>query len=296
MKKRLLFQAYGMEEIIAECKYALLRLAAAYQTAENSLPEVVVYTNQPGEFFRFSALLTMHLVEVDTDQITAWKGTNNFVHRVKIEIIRDALQRFAGKLVYADTDTYCLQSLEQLFASIGTAQVAMHEKEGRLSQPQNLHFKKWKRFLQKTSVQIGIQPAIDTIMWNAGVIGLQQDHLPLLEKVLEITDKIYPLFPKHTVEQFAFGYTFQNAGLQIISAQPYLFHYWNLKEFRKVLRHFFVANEGLTLHQQMEAAQKLEPAAILERKLLFEHQPSIIRAFKKWMGKAWIIEEYVPKA
>jgi hypothetical protein len=227
MKNRILFQAYGNEGIVAECKFALLQLAAAYNR-ENSLPEVIIYTDKVQDFSLFATALPLHFIEMNGDQIAAWKGKNQFVHRVKVEIIQNALQRFGGKLLYADTDTFCLQKSDALFDSINASQVIMHEKEGLLSQPANLHFKKWKHFLQKNDFSdIGQLPAINTIMWNAGIIGLQEDHFPLLQKILALTDTLYASFPRHTVEQFAFCYTFQNTGLQILSAQPYFFNYLN---------------------------------------------------------------------
>jgi hypothetical protein len=292
MKEYLLFQAYGLQEVIDECKFALLRLLTVYSPA--TCPPVVIYTDQPDAFALFNPGITLHIRLIQADDITRWKGSNRFVHRVKIEVIKDCLQRYPGKLVYMDTDTYCLQPLDEVFQKIAPAFVFFHEDEGTIRPAHNLHFQKWKNFLLSGTAQALLpEKALDTHMWNAGCIGLDSSHLPLLDEVLEWTDKLYPLFPRHTVEQFSFCYVFQQQGITIAPAGSYVFHYWNLKEFRKVLNVFFTSGRYNSLPEWAAQSLQLDPRQIIAEKESYEHSSFFSRLLKKLRGRHWRIEQYI---
>lgn len=80
-------------------------------------------------------------------------------------------------------------------------------------------------------------------MWNAGVLGISPQDGPLLQRVLSLTDALYPRYPKHIIEQFAFSVVLQEAQ-NLHSAAPWVLHYWNFKEWRLWLSAFFSAFKG----------------------------------------------------
>jgi hypothetical protein len=133
--------------------------------------------------------------------------------------------------------------------------------------------------------------ALEMDMWNAGTIGFSREHAPLLQEVLGLTDGLYPRFPRHTVEQFAFGYTYQWHGLHIHAAAPYLFHYWNLKEFRVILERFF--EKYTTLPSMLESSTLILPEIIHPDKMAYERISSFKRRMMKWRGRDWTIEPYL---
>ncbi len=292
MHQYLIFQAYRNIAVIHECKYALLRLLSVYKNSPD-VHDIIIYTDMPEAFDIFNHTLAITIEEVDNEKIALWRGQIDFVHRVKIEIIKDALQKFEGKAIYMDTDTYCNRTLHPLFESISASQAFFHCNEGTIAQPQTLHLKKWKRFLTKKNPVFVNEPnPLQITMWNAGVIGLEVSHLPLLDTVLKVTDNLYPLFTKHTAEQFAFCYTFQSAQVNILAAAPYIFHYWNLKEFRLLLAAFFADYSTADMNMLINLSEQILPEQIVDAKLRFQKAPVLEKFFKKISGKAWDIDNY----
>jgi hypothetical protein len=290
MTKYLFFIAYGKQDIFNECKYALLRLIAVYDSLQLAPPEVIVYTDTPGEFALFQDRLTLHLHPITAEQVRAWRGDIDFVFRPKIEMLLHVTSRYSGKLLYLDCDTYCLQPLDGLFDALTGSGVVMHNCEGSIGALTNVHIKKWRAFLKR---QPGMSDALTMDMWNAGTIGFDTAFAPLLHEVLSLTDELHPKFRRHTVEQFAFGYTFQKHGLRIRSAEAYLFHYWNLKEYRVVLDHFFTKYATASLPLLLEKSVLILPEIIHPDKMAYERISSLKRRFMKWRGKDWKIQPYL---
>jgi hypothetical protein len=291
MNQYLLYQAYGSIEIINECRYALLRLIDTYSKINTHPPQVIIYTDKADEFKMFEGKLPITIQQITNDEITRWKGAINFVHRVKIEVIKDCLANFSGKIIYVDTDTYCLQPLEEMFRLITVDNVFFHQFEGTIDA--SAQFRKWKKFLQGTSILEVEHPSpLHIQMWNAGVIGLEQSHLPLLNEVLVLTDKLYQQFPKHIVEQFSFCYIFQKHKINISNATSFFFHYWNLKEFRRLLQKFFARYKNESVEELAEKSNKVSPEKILLDKLTFVKAGILKKIMLLISGSNWRIGKY----
>jgi hypothetical protein len=102
----------------------------------------------------------------------------------------------------------------------------MHIKEGYLC---DCHASELKDFLQGHSLQNrsghrwNITP--DTPMFNAGVIGLHEADISLLDEVALLTDQIYPNVRLHTIEQFAFSACFKHYT-RLHQSYDVIHHYW----------------------------------------------------------------------
>jgi hypothetical protein len=291
MKEYLLYQAYGNIAIINECRYALLRLIKVYSNQPAARPEVIIYTDKPSAFEMFVGKLPITLQAISDEDIKRWRGTINFVHRVKIEVIKKALMEFQGKIIYADTDTCCLQPLTDIYKSISKQNVFFHQYEGTIDSASQ--FKKWKKFLQNTSIPEVEHPSpLHIQMWNAGIIGLEQSHLPLLDEVLALTDKLYQQFPKHIVEQFSFCYIFQKHNVSISDGTPFFFHYWDLKEFREFLQQFFTHYKSESIEYLVEKSTSNSPEKILGDKTNFANA-SLVKKLGAYISRShWRIGKY----
>ena len=283
---------YGSIDVFHECKFSLLRLLAVYEKSVISPPEIIIYTDKPDQFSSFGDKLVLHIREIRPSQIRQWRGDIDFIFRPKIEMLLDCVTHYTGKLLYTDSDTYCLQPLEPLFDLLSDSSVILHKYEGPIGNPSNLHTKKWKNFLQGQT-RSGLSTALKMNMWNAGTIGLMPAQARLLQEVLTTTDEVHRKFPKHTVEQFAFCYTFQKHHLHLEEAAPFLFHYWNLKEFRVVLQRFFQKYEGLSLSGLMEKSVLILPENIVPDKVTYGKIPSLNRRIKRLLKKEWKIDPYL---
>lgn len=238
----IVMQAYGSQDILNECAFALLSLTR--QQTEDDLQNltVIIYTDQPAFFKSFKDCpLNARLRDVNRALISQWRGAIDFVHRVKIEVLRDAVKNLDGQILYLDTDVCFAEPVTTIFDNIRKGKLYMHIMEGRLHGSDNLVFQKLSKFFNSSDVALhGKKITIpeDAMMWNAGVLGFHTKYSQLLDEVLAFTDVVYQQIPKHVVEQFAFSLYFRQTA-PLLSAHTNINHYWNLKELRPVLASFF---------------------------------------------------------
>lgn len=282
MENYLLYQAYGKKEVKLECKFSLLHLLSK-NFQHNLCP--VIYTDDITFFENILKDFPSKIIRgITTEEIQEWRGEINFLHRVKIKILMDFLDNHAGNLLYCDTDTYFLQSPNTIFSDLEKGEFYMHILEGRINKKTDIQFKKWEKFLMNHMeiVNVSNHSEINQIeMWNAGVIGFNSKYKELLKAVLDLTDKIYPLFPKHIAEQFSFSYIFQRK-VNIRSASNYIFHFWYLKEFGHYLEKIFEQNSENDYFLQIKKIRLL-PEELLKEKLDYEGRSKLFRLLRgKW--------------
>jgi hypothetical protein len=295
MQNAILYQAYGGPGFVNECRYSILKYLQAYNLTPPAHTAIAVYTDAPDAFADFEPFFHQLVIRpLSAATVKRWRGANDFVHRVKIEMLMDFLQSFNGNLLYCDTDTYLTAPIDSIFDDLSGGTFYMHQYEGMIDRQENGSFHKWEAFLSTTPLLYNNKNVVysKTLrMYNAGVVGLNSSHRELLPDVLALTDAIYQKFPKHIAEQFAFSYCFQKAGA-IKPANHFIAHYWNLKEFRLLLKKFFQANAEESIPNLIKKLHHLNAAAIQEEKNAFERLPFLHRLFRNLSGKAWKIAQY----
>lgn len=280
-KNYIVTQCYGNEGIFYECAFLLLSISRLYGSHFLPHTEIWVYTDNPEWFSRFQCPLPLHFRKMDAATITQWKGADNFVHRLKIELLRDLIQNHKGNILYMDTDVVLTHPIEEVLTNIDKGALYMHVQEGRVSDGHNKVLQKLSAFLNGNADMRSADHGIaNTYMWNAGVLGFNTQHHDILEKVLTFTDKMYKLYPKHVVEQFSFSYHFGKAG-DIKAAAPYMLHYWNLKEMREVFSSFFGHFKHATWQELTQLAALLQPHIYMQEKVAFYQGRSIAGKLKK---------------
>lgn len=283
------FQVYGAQAIFDECRYALLSLQH-WADRQHQQYKVWIYTDRPGAFddFRSFGLLEIQTLLLDRPTLTKWRGKIDFVHRVKIELLLDLFNKTDRPLIYLDTDTFFTRSPEELMEMLSRGERIMHLCEGQIQKRGNPVLKKLDRFLRQNSTCKSLIPQYfeqPVFMWNAGVLGLDpKTDQPLLQKVLELTDQLHELYPKHVVEQFAFSYVLQHSGA-LHAAEPYIHHYWNFKEFRDLLSQFYLKCPRLA--EQQQHWQKLNLPELEKPKRAYEALPGWRRALRKIRKNRW---------
>lgn len=283
-KTYIVFQAYGSEDIINECLFALLTLSSVY--TQQTLPniEICIYTDKEAKFELLKASsLPLTFRKIDSSLIKEWRGNINFVHRVKIKVLQDFTQHHSGNILYLDTDVCFLKPIEEILKGIQDGHKYMHVMEGLVREESNPIFKKLQRFLSAhPSLSINgntLNVPADATMWNAGLLGFQSAHTDL-QQVLDFTDTVYPLFPKHIVEQFAFSLNFQK-GNRIKAGAPYFLHYWNVKELRMILHSFFNYFSNATWGELVHYSQLIQPHVYLQQKSNFYESRSVMKKLQK---------------
>ena len=279
-------QCYGNESIFHECAFALLSLSRLYAPGELKNTEIWIYTDNPGWFTSFAnCWLPLHYRTVDEHTIKQWKGDINFVHRVKIEVLKDLVKNKTGNILYLDCDVVITHPIDQMVKNINLGQLYMHVKEGMISDRGNKIFEKlYRHYKNQPALKIKDKPVHEFAMWNAGVLGFNTRYNYLLDEVLTFTDTQYPTFPKHVIEQFAFSIYFQQAG-EVKAAAPYIFHYWNLKEARAVLASFFAHFKGNNWDELTRNSSLVQIHALMQDKTNFYRNRGVLGSIQ---GKKWL--------
>ncbi len=279
------YQAYGNTDVLNEARYSILSFLIHHRNVSDC--SIVVYTDQPSFFSDLSfGAIGVKVRPMYEMEIRRWKGPYKFVHRVKIEMLRDVCNTFSGNIFYLDSDTYVRGSLLDSFKAINNGQFVMHVLEYYFATHRGKQLGRFRRHLKRNREKHNL--SFDFEFWNAGVIGFNTRFRSLLEDVLQITDTIYAFHPKHIVEQMAFSNVLYNANKVIFPSDQYIYHYWKFKEFRKVLGEFFAINDGKGANELLDRVASLDPLRLHQPKLEWEKHSSLYRWFaQRLTGRTW---------
>jgi len=285
----IVFQAYGNQDILNECTFALLSLCDRHNKSALNELEICIYTDRPDYFESFRGCpLNIEYRGVNPTLIKEWRGSIDFVHRVKIEVLRDFTQSHKGSILYLDTDVCFARPLTEIFHKIRDGKLYMHVMEGYVHHSENVLFQKLSRFITTTTIAVNnetVDIPANVTMWNAGVLGFNSKYAHLLEHVLQFTDIVYKQFPKHVVEQFAFSLYFQKMHLS--TAHTHIYHYWNLKELRPLLNSFFDYFKDKNWEELVHMSRLIQLPDYMQQKANFYYNRSTAEKLfkKKWLPK-----------
>lgn len=283
----IVMQCYGNEGVFLESAWAFLSLSRLYPNAAD-LPEIWLYTDNPQWFSRFQdCKLPLKFRQIDQALIQQWRGAINFVHRVKIEVLRDFCDSHQGNVLYLDTDVVFTHRIEELWKGVQAGNLYMHVMESVVSSEANPVTRKLNAHLKANSYLPG-PPINDMPMWNAGVLGFHTSKKHLLGDVLQLTDTLYAGFPKHIAEQFAFSVVFGRSN-SIKSTAPFLLHYWNLKEVRTLIHSFFSYFNNSTWDTLIRYSALIQMHVLMQEKMNFYYNRSIAGKIKKQLWQPPVI-------
>lgn len=241
------YQAYGAVEILEQTLFSIISLLKKLPASSHA--KAMVYTDQPIYFEKFlQAHPQVEIVSIPYNQFVKWRGAIDFVHRVKLEVLRNAGQRFDGNLIYLDGDTYFTADPSSLGTQIDDNNSLMHIAESRLGDGRDPLTKKICKFAKKNQFEVGgtrVPLSESTVMWNAGVIGVSQKNKSLFNEMIELTDKMFVVYPKHVIEQLAVSIMLC-WKTKVHACDNVIYHYWNQKpEYQLEIQKFLTANPNL---------------------------------------------------
>lgn len=245
-------QCYGKERILREAKYCVLSLLKYIKGDDRY--SIVLYTDNAAFFSDISQYVVCE--PMTPAMVQEWKGEHNFVHRVKVKMLMQFAQKYEGKFIYLDSDTWFKSHPQPLFDLIDEKNALLHLPEAQLKSKANPIIEKINRFVKgREFVLSNSKETIPTeyYMWNAGVIGLQTPVMPLLDKVLELTDAMLAQYQKHVMEQLAFSYFLQKEYTPHRSDEE-IEHYWPFCNAAEIpMQNLFAQLEGKTIDEKIDA-------------------------------------------
>ncbi|WP_174284534.1 hypothetical protein [Sphingomonas bacterium] len=227
----LLYLCYGRQEIYDQAIYSILSLMRVAGDPPLGC-RIVVYCDRPSTF----AGLPVDVVHIEDATLERWLDGGDYVHRRKTCAIIDALDRFGGKVVFIDTDTYFTRPPASLFHRVGRGRACFHIREGCIrstaTMPDRALVKQLEQGDYRLSSGAPVIVEADTPMWNTGIVAIDATDIGLVREALSLSDAIWAGADPtgmdgkkiHHGEQFAMGYAFRHCALS--EAADLVYHYW----------------------------------------------------------------------
>ena len=259
-------QCYGKERILREAKFCVLSLLKFIKDDANY--SIVLYTDNNAFFDDIKDHVVFE--PMLPEMVQQWKGEHNFVHRVKVMMLLDFVSKYEGKFLYLDSDTWFKKSPQQLFETIDGDNALLHLPEAQLKSNANPIIKKMHRFVKANTFTLDngeeVKIPAEYFMWNAGVIGLPTQTKPVIEKVLELTDKMLLAYQKHVMEQLAFSYFLQKEFTPH-RCDDVIEHYWQFCTIaEEPMKEFFASIENKSIDAKIQAVHSFNWQTILSYK------------------------------
>jgi hypothetical protein len=115
MQNTILYLSHGGQKYHDQTRYSVLTLLALLLGQSRNNFRIVVYTDRPGEL---PAHDLVRAVCVNPEQFAGLRGPLDYVHRIKLGVLRRALGELGAPLIYVDSDTRWLRIPNEPFAAL----------------------------------------------------------------------------------------------------------------------------------------------------------------------------------
>lgn len=229
MPVNVVYLSHGGRKYYDQTRFSVLTLLQLLLQQQRSDVRIVVYTDDAASVPSHPLIQTMPLTAAE---MVGYRGRFDYVHRIKLQVLRRATLELDGALLYVDCDTRWLSLPDALFARLAQTDAAqpvccMHVPEGAFSPD---FFPDYHRFIrdQAQSLQpLGVKSVDKLLMWNAGAIGVPPGSTAFFDDVLRVNDYLFTrVVPRNWVEQFALSLV-ACSRYQMLPLGDALHHYWN---------------------------------------------------------------------
>ena len=248
---------------------------------------IFVQTTNP-EFYKHASV---EILPLSAQQIEKWKGTHDYIFRVKTLAIKEFAQEHPEEdLLYLDTDTFLYGQLDELRLRLQNGQGLMHKLEGH---PESMKWgthKMWK--IVKGRSYRGITLGERHNMWNSGVLGIPASKAEqVLETSLSICDMMLDEGIKvHIIEQYCTSVAMEElTNLRL--ACDHIGHYWgNKREWHHLSATIFLSS--LMRGADIEEEKMALTHDIMTRLPVSIHRPTTAVKIKKVIDKLFPNNNY----
>ncbi|MFY9253789.1 MAG: hypothetical protein WAO83_10055 [Fuerstiella sp.] len=288
MDVRFVYQAFDLtgkyQWVYDQTLYSILSLMAAH--GWNELPgntAVSVFCDSPSRLEPLTEILDIR--QMDSQRILKGMGPQRFIHRLKLDLMIELAKETSVPMIYFDGDVWFKSSLSNHLARLIPNQSLMHVMEYPLGQTRDAMIR--QNLTSITSSDTGQLPiSSETMMHNAGVIGLHPANFDLLSKAIAFTDQVTPLGYSHTWEQLAVSAALGNAT-QVSPVDDVVYHYWDQREsYNTAISHRLrqIRQSHMTAADAV-AYVRNNPVSIQP----YQSSTLLMRAFRKITGRSRVI-------
>jgi hypothetical protein len=290
MQKTILYLSHGGQKYHDQTRYSVLTLLALLLAQNRNDVRIVVCTDRPDQLPAHDLVKALY---VSREDFAAWRGPLDYVHRIKLGILRCALEELGAPLIYVDSDTRWLNIPDAPFAALSreaplpgsagvpSASSSFHENgrdargpgatrptcylyriEGAISPnffPQYFHLLRKSRHRLATW-RLPHDPP--WTMWNSGTVGIPSRSAGFIDDVLRVNDALLPHVGfRNCVEQLALSLV-AASRFDVRPFDAYLEHWWSYgSELPVYLRRFFdPLPPGLPITEQATRAAQFRIA------------------------------------
>jgi hypothetical protein len=206
--------------------------------------EIVVVTDHPERFVWFGTKIEIEYL--DTARLAAWRGSNPFSMRHKLELARASIVPGRQEIVLLDADVLARRPLGPFVERLRGGDLFMHKREYILSETRRVGNRQLWRELKKRGFRN------DDGMWNSGVLAIPSGDRELLDASLKMYDELGGDGVRHfATEQLVEGVVLGRTG-RLKPAEEWFIHYWGNKagydaEVSRFLADAFI--EGLSVKE-----------------------------------------------
>lgn len=247
---RVIYLAYGAAEYRRQGLFSALSLRHHDRTGRGA---VTIYTDDPAPFEQAG----FATVPVDRAMVAAGRGRFDFVHRLKLHVLRDAIGRLpdAEGWLLVDADTQWRAAPDALADALRAGRAVMHQSEGRVGPRSHAPVDRAVRRLLPG--RGGFE------MFNSGIIGLPAaGAAEAVAAALELTDRLLlHCLTRTWLEQAAVSLVLADRYPMELAGERVL-HYWALnREVGVVLGPFFARHASEPIEALAAAVAAFDPVA-----------------------------------
>jgi hypothetical protein len=289
MHHNIVYLSHGGPKYYDQTRFSALTLLDLLLKEQRNDIRIVVFTDRPQET---PAHDLIHSIHVSSEKMKRFRGPLDYVHRIKLEVLRRAEGEIGLPFIYVDCDTRWLKIPDAQLTYLadsgrrtGDARPPcyMYENDGTISPD---FFPQYFRLLQKKRnrlIEWGVQAAPPWPMWNSGTVGVPSGAAGFFDKALEINDELLlEVRCRNWIEQLALALV-AAGSFDVKPFDDCLAHYWGFSYELPVLLHRFFAGlpSGLSTEKMAEQCA-LFP---LNEADLRQIQRARANRFKIWRAK-----------
>ena len=171
----------GQPKYRQELKYSLISLKAdlGAKWGDSQTP-IAVYTDTPS-IYRNWPVTAVSIA----GKLNAWSGGGLYYHRIKPEVVRDALSRFSGPVCFVDADSIIRPGFDAEVSARMADAVVMNVLEKKNPYPPLSGFR--CRLPHLGGYRYDVR---QSLMYNSGLIAVSPEHAPLFDDVLGFIDAL----------------------------------------------------------------------------------------------------------